>query len=41
MCMRRISRGKYSSEVRPLIEIAPVPSLMNTRALARLRRPVA
>src|SRR5581483_1414192 len=35
--MREVSRPKYSSGVLPLMVIAPLPGLMNTRAAAGLR----
>src|ERR1700744_2389372 len=41
MIMRDVSRSKYSSAVLPLTETAPVPALIQTRAMAVLRLPVA
>src|SRR5450631_3548707 len=40
MIMRDVSRSKYSSAVFPLTETAPVPALIQTRAMAVLRLPV-
>jgi hypothetical protein len=39
--IRRLSRGKKCSSVRPLTETVPSPGMIQTRAVASLRRPVA